>query len=91
MNRRQFLAHLGSAAAAAAATFGPPHLAFGQEKRKRPNFIFILCDDLAWGDLGCYGHTRIKTPNLARLARQGTLFTQFYVNSAGCSPAAPPS
>jgi len=87
MNRRQFLARLGSATAAAAATFGLPHPAFGQEKTKRPNFIFILCDDLGWGDLGCYGHPRIKTPNLDRLARQGTLFTQFYVNSAVCSPS----
>src|SRR5437868_4144436 len=44
---------------------------------KRPNFIFILADDLGWSDLGCYGHPQLKTPNLDRLAKQGTLFTQF--------------
>lgn len=52
-----------------------------------PNIVFILADDLGWGDLGCYGHPHIRTPNLDRLARQGTLFTQFYVNSAVCSPS----
>src|SRR5919109_395120 len=53
----------------------------------RPNFIFILADDLGWSDLGCYGHAQIKTPNLDRLAREGTLFTQFYVNGSVCSPS----
>ncbi len=52
-----------------------------------PNFIFILADDLGWSDLGCYGHPQIKTPNLDRLASQGTLFTQFYVNGSVCSPS----
>lgn len=46
---------------------------------KRPNFIFILADDLGWGDLGGYSHPHIKTPNIDTLAKQGMLFTQFYV------------
>ncbi len=54
---------------------------------RRPNIVFILADDLGWGDLGCYGHPHIRTPHLDRLARQGTLFTQFYVNSGVCSPS----
>ncbi len=54
---------------------------------KRPNFIFIFADDLGWGDLGCYGHPQLKTPHLDRLAKQGTLFTQFYVNASVCSPS----
>jgi len=58
----------------------------GAESR-RPNFIFILADDLGWSDLGCYGHPQLKTPNLDRLAKQGTLFTQFYVNGSVCSPS----
>src|SRR5262245_3533474 len=52
-----------------------------------PNIVFILADDMGWGDLGCYGHPQIKTPNLDRLATQGTLFTQFYVNASVCSPS----
>jgi len=54
---------------------------------EQPNVVFILCDDLGWGDLGCYGHARIKTPHLDRLAAEGTLFTQFYVNGSVCSPS----
>ncbi len=53
----------------------------------KPNIIFILADDLGWGDLSCYGHPRLKTPGLDRLAVQGTLFTQFYVNASVCSPS----
>lgn len=57
------------------------------EAARRPNFLFVLADDLGWGDLGCYGNTQIKTPNLDRLAARGTLFTQFYVNASVCSPS----
>ena len=53
----------------------------------KANFIFILADDLGWSDLGCYGHPQIKTPHIDRLAREGTLFTQFYVNGSVCSPS----
>ena len=53
----------------------------------RPNFIFVFADDLGWGDLSCYGNDRVKTPNLDRLAEQGTLFTQFYVSGSVCSPS----
>lgn len=54
----------------------------------RPNIIFILADDLGWGDLRAYGNTDdIKTPNLNRLAREGMRFTQFYVNAPLCSPS----
>ncbi len=53
----------------------------------RPNIIFILADDLGWGDLGCYGHAQTQTPNLDRMAHEGTLFTNFYVNGSVCSPS----
>ena len=56
------------------------------DNRRPPNIIFILMDDLGWGDLGCYGHPYLKTPNIDRLAREGTRFTQFYVTCPVCSP-----
>src|SRR4051812_13889136 len=54
---------------------------------RHPNILFILADDLGWGDLSCYGNSRFKTPALDQLAREGTLFTQFYQSSAVCSPS----
>lgn len=54
---------------------------------EKPNIIFILADDLGWGDLGCYGNKVIQTPNLDHLAKQGTVYTQFYVNASVCSPS----
>jgi len=59
--------------------------AWGQEKR--PNIIFILADDLGYGDLGCYGQQKIKTPNLDKMAAQGTRFTQVYAGSTVCAPS----
>lgn len=53
----------------------------------KPNIIFILADDLGWGDLGCYGNKIIKTPNLDRMAKEGMLLTHFYVNGSVCSPS----
>jgi len=53
----------------------------------RPNILFILADDLGWGDLSCYGNTRFKTPALDRLASEGTLFTQYYQGGSVCSPS----
>ena len=53
----------------------------------RPNILFVYADDLGWGDLGCHGHVEIKTPNLDRLAAEGTDFHQFTVCSPVCSPS----
>jgi arylsulfatase A-like enzyme len=52
----------------------------------RPNVIFILADDLGWGDLSCYGRPDYRTPNLDRLAAEGTRFTDSYSASAVCTP-----
>jgi len=59
--------------------------AFAAETTARPNIVFLLADDLGYGDLGCQGHPRTKTPNLDRLAQDGTRFMQFYVHPL-CSP-----
>lgn len=55
--------------------------------RERPNIIFILVDDLGWGDLGCYGNLLCETPHLNRMADDGLLLEQFYVNGPLCSPS----
>jgi arylsulfatase A-like enzyme len=52
-----------------------------------PNVVFILCDDLGWGDPGCYGQQTLTTPSIDRLAREGIRFTDFYTASPVCSPA----
>jgi len=52
----------------------------------RPNVIFIMTDDAGYGDTGAYGARDIRTPNIDRLAREGTRFTDFYSNGASCSP-----
>lgn len=51
-----------------------------------PNIVVILADDVGWGDLGCYGATRIKTPNLDALARAGLRFTNAYASASVCTP-----
>ena len=53
---------------------------------KRPNIIFVMADDLGYGDLGCYGQKKIKTPCLDRMAAEGTRFTDAYAGSAVCAP-----
>jgi arylsulfatase A-like enzyme len=53
---------------------------------KQPNIVVILADDLGYGDLGCYGHPKIKTPNLDRMAAEGARFTQFNCPAPFCAP-----
>jgi arylsulfatase A-like enzyme len=80
MHRRSFL---GSIAAAAA----PTSMATAQARQRRPNILFILADDLGYGNLGCYGGKQISTPNIDRLAAEGTRFTQAYAGSTVCAPS----
>ena len=54
---------------------------------RQPNIIFILADDLGYGDLGCYGQQQIKTPNLDRMAAEGLRFTDAYAGATVCAPS----
>jgi arylsulfatase A-like enzyme len=74
VNRREFL--------------GTPALAYAQAPaRQRPNFVFILADDLGYGDLSCYGQEKIATPHIDRLAVEGLKFHQAYAGSTVCAPS----
>lgn len=77
MNRRSFLK-----SAAAGLLCGPASKA----NSRPPNIVLILADDLGYGDIGCYG-SRIRTPNIDRLASEGMRFTDFYSAASVCSPA----
>ena len=81
MDRRQFLGAIGGAAAMAAM---PRARA---QARRKPNIIFIMADDLGYGDLGCYGQKQIQTPDLDRMAKEGVRFTDVYAASTVCAPS----
>ena len=90
MQRRDFL-KLASLGAASTAFF--PRLGksagpgFQGLEKQRPNILLILADDLGYGDTGCYGATKIKTPNIDRLAQEGRRFTDAHSASAVCTPS----
>jgi arylsulfatase A len=64
-----------------------PRVAAEQAAKRPPNVVIILCDDLGYGDLGCYGHPTIHTPHLDRMAREGQKWTNFYVGACVCTPS----
>src|SRR5690606_4920315 len=57
------------------------------QKASPPNIVFILADDLGYGDLGCYGQQYIETPHIDGLAGEGMRFTQFYAGATVCAPS----
>jgi arylsulfatase A-like enzyme len=79
-----------AAIVAACGLLEPARMAHGSNREvvpERPNIVFLLADDLGYGDLGCYGQKRISTPNIDRLAAEGIRFTQFYAGSTVCAPS----
>ena len=86
MNRREFLKAMGFGIALAAipGCSGIPKRLAG---KRPPNIVLIVSDDQGYNDLGCYGGTEIKTPNLDRLAAGGTRLTSFYVTWPACTPS----
>lgn len=67
--------------------FVPLGSARAAEETKRPNFVLILADDMAWDDCGAYGHAAIRTPNIDELARQGMRFDRAFLTCSSCSPS----
>ncbi len=65
----------------------PPRPATDPEPRTKPNIVFILCDDLGYGDLGITGHPYAKSPNIDRLAKEGIRFNEAYMSAAWCAPS----
>ena len=86
--RRYFLKTIGLGAAAFAiqGSRGATKLFANKVTDKKPNFVFILVDDLGWIDTGCYGSKFYETPNIDRLAAEGMRFTDAYAACAVCSP-----
>ncbi len=85
MNRRVFLKILSISLALSA--FAAPIHGQTVSAKSKPNIIFIMADDLGYGDLGSYEKTLIKTPNIDRLAREGLRFTQAYAGGPVCTPS----
>ncbi len=87
MKRREFLEALGGAAIAAGGSGMTRAGGRDASLPPRPNIILIVADDLGYGELGCYGQKKIRTPNLDRLAAEGVRFTQNYSGSPVCAPS----
>lgn len=62
-------------------------IAQNAQQVRKPNIVYIYADDLGYGELGCYGQTKIRTPNLDRMAKEGMRFTQHYTSTPVCAPA----
>ena len=89
VNRREFLSLAAGSATAMLHLTGCESggLAGRGKPARKPNIIFIMADDLGYGDLGCYGQKEILTPNIDKLADEGTRFTQCYTGSTVCAPS----
>ena len=89
ITRRELIRFIGMGAAGVALSSGARGLQAlaGETTRKKPNFVILFCDDLGYGDLSCYGHPTIRTPNLDRMAAEGQRWTNFYVGASVCTPS----
>ena len=88
MKRRDFLKAAGFGAAALAISCRTNAIQSSSAERKRkPNIVYILADDLGYAELGCYGQQKIRTPNIDKLAAEGMRFTQHYSGNPVCAPS----
>lgn len=86
ISRRAFLGRAVATGAAVAGVGWAQRAGAGDCCGEKPNIVFILIDDLGWADIGCYGSTFYRTPNIDRLASQGVRFTNAYAACPVCSP-----
>lgn len=86
VSRRQFIKFL-SAGAVSLTLPGCASFNGGTSNARKPNFVIIFCDDLGYGDLTCFGHPTIRTPNLDKMAAEGQKWTNFYVGASVCTPS----
>lgn len=87
INRRKMLGMLGAGMAGGCLAKSSLAADAPATSRRPPNLIIVLADDLGYGDLGCYGAEKIKTPRLDAMAAEGMRFTDFYCSAAVCSPS----
>ena len=89
LNRRNFLKalSLGAASLAMPSFSNASQQTAKSGKNRPPNFIVIFCDDLGYGDIGCFGSKKHRTPNIDQMAAEGMRFTSFYVTSGVCTPS----
>jgi len=87
ITRRQFMTSVSAGASAMMLTGCMNDLQRSNKPQTKPNIIYILADDLGYGELGCYGQTKIRTPNIDKLAAEGMKFTQHYSGSPVCAPS----
>ncbi len=93
MKRRTFLKQCGLAASAIALSSAAQagvklsnNTINGMIGRRRPNIIFVMADDMGHSEIGCYGQTKIETPNIDQMAAEGMMFNQFYAANCICAP-----
>ena len=84
---RRTVAAAGTLVALSILTLAPARAQRSQPVAARPNILLVQADDLGYGDLSAYGQSKFQTPNLDRLAREGTRFTQYYAGSTVCAPS----
>ena len=80
LNRREFMTGLAGSVAAGS-------IAAAQVRGSRPNILFILADDLGYGDVGVFGQKVVPTPNIDHIAAEGVRFTQSYAGCTVCAPS----
>jgi arylsulfatase A len=85
LNRRKFLTLIGYGAAGI--LLSNKGCSLSETATNHPNIVLLFADDLGYGDLGCYGHPNIHTPNLDKIAHEGKRLTSFYVAASVCSPS----